>query len=205
MAEKIVYLIRHGLIRSNMEEIYSGRSEERLTERGAQEAHELGREMVEWGIRIIYTSPLARTVQTAQILNEYVDAQVVVEPDLIEMDLGPWSGLSKIEVARKYPSEYQTWCERPGRLRAMGMETLQDVQQRTLRALDAFLKAGSENVVAMVTHAVVVKCALLHLNGLPLNVYHGFQVQNLSVHQAVFKEGKGVARMIRKGSGPVVD
>lgn len=201
MAKKIVYMVRHGLIQSNIEEVYSGRSSERLTQRGAEEAHALGQEMAGWGIRVIYASPLARTVQTAEILNEYIGGELIMEPNVIEMDLGPWTGLSKVEVARRYPSEYGTWFKKPAEFKAQGMETLHDVQQRTIRALDDLLRMSSEDVAAVVTHAVVVKCALLYFQGLSLNAYHDFQVLNLSVHQATFNAGKGFVRMVRKGAG----
>jgi broad specificity phosphatase PhoE len=202
MAEKTVYMIRHGVIRSNIEGIYSGRSDEPLTKEGAEEARRLGREMAGWGIRTIYTSPLARTVQTAQLLNESIGAELVLEPNLIEMDLGPWTGLSRVEVAKRRRSEYRTWHQMPAQFRASGMETLHDVQQRVVRALDEYLRVGPESIAAMVTHAAVIKCALLYLNELSLNSYHRFQVLNLSVHEAVFQGGKGSFRIIRKGSGP---
>ena len=202
MEGKTVYLIRHGIIRSNVRDVYSGRSNEKLTPLGVEYAHELGREMVERGIRTIYSSPLARTMQTAQILNEYIGAQLIENDDLTEMELGPWTGLSKIEVARKYPSEYRMWCEEPAQFRAEGMETLREVQQRAVKALEEVLKAGREDVAAMVTHAVIVKCILLYLQGDSLNAYHTFQVLNLSVHQAVFGAGKSFVDIIKRGFVP---
>lgn len=203
MEEKIVYMVRHGRIQSNIDEVYSGRSGELLTEKGAKEALELGREMADWKIRAIYTSPLARTLQTAEILNRHIGARLIEEPDLIEMDLGHWTGLSKTEVANKYGSEYQTWWQNPILLKVPGMETLHEVQQRGIRALDKFLRAEGERVAAMVTHAAVIKSVLLYLNGLSLNAYHTFQVLNLSVHQITLKNGKAGMRVIRKGSGPL--
>ncbi|MGA7878219.1 MAG: histidine phosphatase family protein, partial [Desulfoferrobacter sp.] len=100
---KIVYLVRHGLIRSNEEDVYAGRNSEKLTERGKNRAEQLGLEIEGWGIQLIQTSPLRRTVQTAEILNRYCNAELIKDPDLIEIDLGPWSGLSKDEVRRRYP------------------------------------------------------------------------------------------------------
>ena len=203
MTGKTVYMIRHGVIRSNMEDIYSGRSDERLTEQGAKEAYKLGQEIAGWSIRVIYTSPLERTVQTAKLLNESIGAELVMEPNLIEMDLGPWTGLSKTEVAQRYPLDYQTWRKIPAQFRVRGMETLHEVQQRVIKVLDEYLRTGPENVVAMVTHAALVKAALLYFNDLSLNQYHRFQVLNLSVHRVTFERGKSTFTVIRKGLGPV--
>ncbi|MCK8602887.1 histidine phosphatase family protein [Desulfoferrobacter suflitae] len=63
---KIVYFVRHGLIRSNEKDVYAGRSAEQLSKTGKERAEQLGREMRDWGIELIQTSPLKRTVQTAR-------------------------------------------------------------------------------------------------------------------------------------------
>lgn len=186
MAEKKVYMVRHGVIQSNLEEVYSGRSEESLTEQGAMEAENLGRDLKTYGIELIYASPLRRTLQTAEILNRHIRVPLLQEPDLTEMDLGPWTGLSKSEVAAAYPNDYTIWVERPGEFHAAGMETLVEIQKRTTRALNAFLRGRQETSAVMVTHAVVIKCAFLVLNGLDLNSYHEVPVLNLSVHQVLF-------------------
>jgi probable phosphoglycerate mutase len=191
MVNKTLYLIRHGLIRSNIKEVYAGRNEEKLTDSGVERARQIGKEMQDWGIKAIYTSPLARTVQTAQILNEHINAKLILEPDLIEMNLGPWTGLSKYEVTMNYPVEYRTWYERPSAFKMSGIETLDEVLKRVLRFMDKFLNAESEKIAAMVTHAVAVKCAVLHYERLPLDSYHRIDVPNLSVRRLTSNE-KGI-------------
>jgi phosphoserine phosphatase len=186
MAEKTIYMIRHGLIGSNINHIYSGRSDEALTESGAEQAEELARAIRGYGISVIYASPLRRTIQTAAILNEHIQGRLIEEPDLIEMDLGPWTGLSKKEVAGRFPEAYRTWVETPGSFQWDRIETLERIQGRVLRFLHRFKDATSDMIAAAVTHAVVVKCAFLYCNNLPLNSYHSIPAPNLSVHRLIF-------------------
>ena len=167
--DKIVYLVRHGLIRSNEEDVYAGRNSEKLTERGKKHAEQLGREMESWGIQLIQASPLRRTVQTAEILNKYCNAQLVKDPGLIEIDLGPWTGLSKDEVRRRYPDHYKSWIEHPEDFEQPGVESLESVRDRVVHSFERFLASEPDRVAAFVTHSVAVKVAVLHYEKKPLN------------------------------------
>jgi len=192
---KIVYLVRHGLIRSNEEDVYAGRNSEKLTERGKNRAEQLGLEIEGWGIQLIQTSPLRRTVQTAEILNKYCNAELIKDPDLIEIDLGPWSGLSKDEVRRRYPDYYKTWIEHPEDFDQPGVESLESVKQRVVHCFERFL-ASERRIAAFVTHSVAVKVAVLYYEKKALNLYHKVDVPNLSVHRITFEQ-QGNARVMR--------
>ncbi len=195
--DKTIYMIRHGQISANVLEIYAGRSDDELTPVGVEQADRLGREIEQWGVSSIYTSPLARTIQTARILNEYADVRMILEPDLIEMDLGPWTGLSKKQVAVRYPDEFRVWWNTPAAFRADGMETLARIQERAVMASERFLRNGLGRACAMVTHAAVIKCAFLYFNDLPLDDYHSIPVHNVSVFQIIFQGGKSSMFKIR--------
>lgn len=123
--ETRVYLVRHGATRSNRENIYAGWSREGLEPDSAQKAERLGVELSGWGIEALYSSPVRRAVETARILNGHLDGVLFIEPDLREMKMGPWEGLSVRDVAQRYPAQYRTWLERPSELSIEGRETLQ--------------------------------------------------------------------------------
>jgi broad specificity phosphatase PhoE len=197
MTDKTLYLVRHGLIRSNVQHVYSGRSAEKLTEIGREQADQLGEAMKGWGITVVYASPLTRTVQTAEAINRHIGARIILETGLLEMDLGPWTGFSKDEVAEKFPSAYRLWMESPAELSLDGMETLKEIQDRAIRVVNTFLTEGDHHVGAIVTHAVVIKVAVLYFNHLPLNAYHTVPVPNLSVHRLICRDGMGSCGVIR--------
>lgn len=180
---KTLYLIRHGVIKSNLEDVYAGRSHESLTAAGVVEAERLGPKIGGWGIRAIYCSPLRRTLQTAQILNRYCRTDLIIDEDLNEIDLGKWTGLSKTQVYAGYPAAYRIWAANPGQLREDGIESLIEVQQRVLRSANRFIQGEQPRVAAFVTHAVVVKLLVLHYRELPLDFYHKIEAPNLSVYR----------------------
>jgi len=186
--DKTVYLIRHGLIQSNAEEVYAGRSSEGLTDEGKKQAHHIGQEIKSCGIEVIYTSPLQRTVQTARILNSYINAKLFEDVDLIEMDLGPWTSLSKDQVREKYPSDYRIWVDRPAQFENAAIETLESVRERVVRSLERFLQSQPDKIAAFVTHSVAIKVAVLHYRGLSMDLYHRIEVPNLAVYRLIFND-----------------
>jgi alpha-ribazole phosphatase/probable phosphoglycerate mutase len=183
MPESTVYIVRHGTTESNKEGVYAGWSEEGLAEEGIQEAERLGLEVRAWGITAIYASPLRRALQTACILNRYIRRGLLIEPDLKEMKMGPWEGMSEEEVARRYPSEYETWLMRPSELRLKGRETLAELQQRAVRAVYRISAKHRGGATLLVSHVAPIRCLFLHFNRLPVNSYKGVSVPNLSIHR----------------------
>lgn len=185
---KTAYLIRHGLIRSNEEEVYAGRNCEGLTDKGKEQADRIGRQIEGLGIEVIYTSPLQRTVQTAKILNHYCNSKLIEDRDLIELDLGHWTGLSKDQVWAKYPVQYRAWLDNPSQFKEAGIESLESVQERVLSSLNRFLQLRPEKTAAFVTHSVAVKVAVLHYRKLSLDWYHEIEVPNLAVYRVSFND-----------------
>lgn len=183
MNDGTIFLIRHGITNSNIEKVYAGWGEEELNGEGIAQTNMLGGKMQGWGISTIYASPIKRALQTAQILNRYIGEKLVIEPDFEEMKMGPWEGLSERKIAVEYPSEYKIWLEKPGGLKLHGRETLDEVQQRAVRAINKILKIESGRISLVVTHVAIIRCLFLYFNHLPLNLYKTIDIPNLSVFQ----------------------
>ena len=190
MVHRTIYLVRHGITRSNIEKVYAGWGEEELTEEGVTKVDELGKELQGWGISYLFTSPVKRAIQTAQILNKYIHGKLVIDPDLKEMKMGTWEGLSEDEVATKYPSEYRIWGEKPAELQLDGRERLEEVQQRGMRAIKRILELHQEAVSLAVTHVAIIRCLFLYFSHLPLNSYKAVDVPNHSIHRVIFNKGR---------------
>ena len=186
-SESIIYLVRHGVTQSNKRKIYAGWSEEDLVKEGVIQAEKLGRKLKGMRISTIYTSPIRRTLQTAEILNKYIKCELKIDPDLKEIKMGPWEGLSEEEVAVKYPSEYKIWLNKPAELNIKGRETLNEVQCRAVRAVNKILNDNFDKIAVVVTHVAIIRCLLLYLKCLSLNLYKTIDIPNLSIHQLKFK------------------
>ena len=86
----MIYIIRHGQTEMNGAHLLQGRSDSPLNEAGIQQAKEARDRLKDVIFSYVFTSPLKRAVQTANIIAPEV--LPVVDERLIEMDYGPYEG-----------------------------------------------------------------------------------------------------------------
>lgn len=96
-------LIRHGMTRGNEERRYIGITDEPLSERGRKLAEQCMYEMPE----IVFSSPLKRCVETAEIL--YPDQDIYIIEELRECDFGIFEGKNAEELSKT--EAYQRWID----------------------------------------------------------------------------------------------
>jgi broad specificity phosphatase PhoE len=102
-----------------------------------------------------FTSPALRARQTAEALN----LAAVPEPMLRECDFGRWTGHSLDEVQEQDPEAVAEWLQNPGAAPHGGESTL-DLIKRAAEWLDAV--QGTSGVTVAVTHASVIRAAIIH-------------------------------------------
>ena len=98
------FLVRHGEIGANVERLWHGSTDSELTSRGQQQVAHLGRHFSNKSYRItgIYSSPLKRTMSTAQAIADQHSMAVSPVPGLIEFGVGEWEGLSYEVIASEH-------------------------------------------------------------------------------------------------------
>lgn len=85
-----ISVIRHGMTAANENGIYIGRTDYPLSNKGAAELAGKTDEFVYPNVARVYSSPLRRCMETADILFPGVPVQTV--DNLIEMDFGKFEG-----------------------------------------------------------------------------------------------------------------
>jgi len=164
MAELI--LARHGETVWNVEKIYRGRRDVGLDEVGIKQAELLGKYVSNYGLEAIYSSPLKRALDTANIIGRYQKISVQIAEGLVDFDYGEWECLPEQEVKRLYPALLNEWHNNPHKVRMPGGESLEDVRKRALEVVNDVLSNYQRGVV-LVSHRVVNKvliCSLLELD-----------------------------------------
>ena len=173
-----LYLVRHGETLSNRKKIYAGWSDEGLTWRGRKQAEKVAKRLVYRSISYIYTSPLRRTFQTAEIIGRYLNNQPISEDSFIELRLGAWEGLSEKEIARDYKEKWQIWNTRPQDLVLDGRETLHELLERVLAGIRKLKINHPHSSVVVVTHVAVIRVLLLYQNNFDFHKYRSIAVPN---------------------------
>ena len=171
-------LIRHGEIDSNVAKIYSGRSSEPLNSNGRIQAERAAVQLAGQPIVGVFTSPLPRAVETANIVSRGLKLIPQVSPHFNELRMGPWEGLSEEQVELTYPAEFAIWNTRPAELALDGRETLEELRSRVLAGLIDVHSRHGASPVAIVSHVAVIRVLMLHALGRPLNDYKKMVVPN---------------------------
>lgn len=120
-------------------------------------------------------APELRARQTADALGLLAQ----VDDELRDCDFGHWQGVSLKQLETQAPDALQQWLGDP-RAAPHGGESIEQVCQRMARWMDGMARGGSWQVV---THPMVVRAALIHVLGCPLEAFHQIDVPPLSVVQ----------------------
>jgi glucosyl-3-phosphoglycerate phosphatase len=160
-------LWRHGRTAWNAERRYQGQADPPLDGTGQEQAIEAATLLAGLRPDHIVTSDLRRAAQTAAALGRITGLPVHVDDRFRERSLGHWEGLTRDEVAERYPDEMADWLA--GRdVSRRGGETRDDV---ALRALAAFSDLPSGGVAVIVTHSATAMALTTALLGLPQTVH----------------------------------
>jgi broad specificity phosphatase PhoE len=158
-------LARHGQTAWNVEKVFRGRADVDLDEVGIKQAELLGKYLSNWELEAIYSSPLRRALDTANMVARYQQVAVRITEDLIDFDYGEWQSLPEQEVKRLYPALFNEWHNSPHKVRMPGGEGLEDVRRRAVEVVNGILSRHQGNVL-LVSHRVVSKVLICHLLGL---------------------------------------
>jgi broad specificity phosphatase PhoE len=162
----VLYLIRHGTTTMNVENRYRGRRDVPLDAQGYQDAVDAARLLSDVGLTAVYTGPLRRTIATAQIVAD--EARV---PDLRilhglnNVDYGIWEGMTAAEAERADPEAFALYRMSPATAACPHGERLSDAQQRILEALGLIGSRHGGEIVAAVTHAVMIRLVVAGITG----------------------------------------
>jgi broad specificity phosphatase PhoE len=165
----LLYLARHAQTASSKVDSFNGQVELPLTDHGLAQAALLGTRLRSVKFDAIYRSPLSRTLQTAQQIVPGCDPRVL--PGIIEMSYGRWEGLSPQMARALDPKHYDDWEARPDQVSPPGGETVQQVADRALQALEEIRAAHPNGIVLAVSHKATLRVVGAALTGAPISKY----------------------------------
>jgi broad specificity phosphatase PhoE len=161
-------LVRHGETDWNAEERAQGHADVPLNARGHAQAEAVAVELARFEPARLWSSDLARALQTA----EHVAAVtgLAIEPDarLREYDVGKRSGMTIDEFAAYFPQEHASWLAHEEERLVPGEETTAQVRARVVPALRdclASLEPGETGVAVL--HGACLKVGLMGLLAWP--------------------------------------
>lgn len=195
-----VYLVRHGQTAWNVGEIFRGRANIPLDETGKQEVHLAGEALKDETLHAIYSSPLSRSIETAENIAKFHDIPVTPFDAIIDISYGEWEGLENQEVKEKYPELHSLWHREPHKIKFPGGESLEEVRIRTMTGLEGLLLQHKDENFVLVAHRVpnkVICCALL---GLDNSHFWRIQQDTASTNLFIYRDGQWIIAFLNDTS-----
>jgi probable phosphoglycerate mutase len=178
----IVLLVRHG----ENDYVKKGRLAGRLAgvhlnEKGRAQAQAVADKLAGATIKAVYSSPLERTMETAQPIAIALGVEVIPREGLVEINFGEWTdqklkGLSRLKlwkVVQNFPSM----------ARFPGGETFREAQCRVVEEINSL--AGMyepKDIIVCVSHSDTIKLAVAFYIGLPLDMFQRLMVSPGSIN-----------------------
>ena len=170
-------LIRHGATKSNIEHRYLGKTDELLSKEGERQLVEYKKLHLYPNIDFLFTSPMKRCIQTANIL--YPELQPVQMKAWEEMDFGAFEGKNYVELQGN--KLYQAWIDSNGTLPFPEGESREEFITRCNKGFRGMvekveqIKEEGRKTIGMIVHGGTIM-ALLSKYG--KGDYFDYQVAN---------------------------
>jgi probable phosphoglycerate mutase len=155
-----IYAIRHGQTNWNLEGRIQGKTDSLLNEEGKSQAAAVAKTIPK-DIDFIISSPMARALKTAEIINEEFGVDIILDERIVERSFGDYEGLLTSEIDLK---PLRDWS---ANLPVPNGETAREVAERTFEFLDDVIKKYSGKTLLIVTHGQILRAFHWYFDGLP--------------------------------------
>jgi probable phosphoglycerate mutase len=175
--------MRHGQADNNVNRILVGRHiESHLTEYGKKQVLDTAKYLKEISIDKVLVSPVVRTVETADIICEYLGTSYQVDERLYEIELGKLVGMNYDEIILKYGNLFlQFYTENDAALTCYGVESFASIKQRIKNILDEITERYADKNVLMISHLDPIKAAISILLDLKPESLYRWHIHNASL------------------------
>jgi len=179
-----VLLVRHGETAWNREGRIQGWAPTPLTDRGREQARQVGAHLADRGVDRVVASDLRRTKETASPVVRATDAPITFDRGWRERSFGVFEGMLADELFGSHPEYdvfeigYAAATEAPE-----NGESIVDTRERVLDAVDRLVDdCDGGETVAVVTHGGPVQTVVSNLQGLDIvEAIETLHVENCSV------------------------
>ena len=160
-----LYLIRHGQSAGNAEGRFGGHGPTPLSELGQKQAYLTAKLLAKEGVSAIYSSDLARAVQTAEPLAQLLKTEIHTSPAFRERHVGVLEGLTFDESKEQHPNDYYALVNRSVNHVINGGESYRHLLRRITTKLHDMLRHHNGERVAIYSHTGAICFLTLHLLG----------------------------------------
>jgi probable phosphomutase (TIGR03848 family) len=151
-----------------------------LNEDGLAQAEALGKRLADMPLKAIYSSPLERTMETAQaVAGHHPSLTIETCAGMGEVDFGRWQGEKIEKLTRR--KMWHVIQYTPTRAYFPEGETMRGAQARAVDALEELARKHPRDMIAVVSHSDIIKMVLAHFLGMPLDLFQRIVISPASL------------------------
>ncbi|MDP6402583.1 MAG: histidine phosphatase family protein [SAR202 cluster bacterium] len=164
-------LARHGETQLNKDGQIQGLGGTPLNATGNAQAHALAGYLEADLPFALYSSPVARALETAVVVSETLRVPLTTLSGLREADAGDLEGLTGEEMRQRYSEFAEHWSQDSGSTQMPGGESLSQVQQRAWAVVTDLMSRHAGDTVVAVTHNFTIQTVICRV--LEMSLHHG--------------------------------
>lgn len=194
-----IYLIRHGETEQNKRKCLQGRSDIELNEYGRELARKTAEGLKDINFDIIFTSPLKRARETAEIIRGNREIPMVCEERIQEISFGEYEGLCYGKDNYSIPdADFMNFFDKPQEYQTPpGGESFEEILKRTGEFLQELMQKEEyqEKTILLSTHGCALKALLANVQKQALEAFWGAGVhKNCAVSLVVVEKEQAIVK-----------
>ena len=162
-----LYLIRHGEIDGHAEHRLYGHTDVRLSDRGRDQSSQIAELLSDRNIKAVYSSDLSRAGYAAELISAKHNCSLTKLPNLREINMGQWEGLSMTEIKNMSPELVDMLYQNPFEFTYPDGESFSEFENRIISTLAQIQASHTSGTIAIVAHGGVCRMILAHVLEMP--------------------------------------
>lgn len=191
-----VYLIRHGEVANASEFRFNGHFDVELSPHGAEQIRKVSVQLKDKPVSAVYSSNLRRTHVGACIVAEPHGCAPITHPELREIRMGNWEGLTAGEIESKFPGQLEQRLKNVETFYADQGESFGQLRDRVLPKLREIVNSNMGKTIVIMAHGGVNRVILAHALGIPAQNIFGIKQDYAAVNIIQFYQNTAVVELL---------
>jgi probable phosphomutase (TIGR03848 family) len=196
----LVLLVRHGLTPTTGVKLPGRARGLHLSDEGRRQAEAAAARIAKIAkVIAVYSSPLERARETAQIIAKARNMVVRIERGLLELDIGRWTGTALKDAWSK--PEWKAVQGHPSGFRFPDGESFTEMQARITGAIARLCARHPGRIVVAVSHADPIKAVVAHALGTPLDLFQRIVIGTASITAIAYSASNAAVLTVNSMDG----
>jgi len=179
--------VRHGETDFNAERRMQGHLDVPLSETGRVQAQAAAARLADESIDKIYSSDLQRALETARIIHEGREIELVTDLRLREFHMGTFQGMTLSEAREKHGDAWERFFIHDADFALPGGQSRNQKQVEIASFMEEVVRSQAGGRMLVVTHGGILIAMLRHVLGIPASHYFRVSIENTGIQRFRYK------------------